>query len=405
MPELNSTLFPLGESDPKKRLHFLHIDVTVRCNLHCSYCYYGDFNTASAQKQEVSLERLLSLLVEARGLGCTRVIMSGGEAFMSKKIWPLIDKCAELGLEMSFITNGTLITKDTVRKLEDVKALLYEIKVSYDGLGHDEIRGVGNGAKTLNAIDMFAEAKLPWTVNTILTKKNVGGLRELYFWLKEKIPKSWRIDHPFMQGNVLQNHDSLVLEDMSVVFSVAAEILADYLASRPPFEIWMFNIYRPGLEAWDFTKQRPEMHPCTYNKRNVAIRGNGEVTPCSRLLYELSNAKKTDLKDALTSDRFKEFWSISINDIASCRGCRYLGVCGSGCRAHAYYQFKTIMRHDPMACTIMPLYEQWILPLFTLETQASFASLLNEDGAIPDPTHGASKGVLHRRKSATEQIA
>ncbi len=383
MNTINPTLFPLGNNDPKGRLNFVHIDVTVRCNLKCTYCYYGEFNNKNSQNKEVSLDRLKEVIDEASELGCTRVIFSGGEVFLGDRVWPLVDKCAELGMEMSFITNGTLVNEDVIKKLVSNIDLIHEIKISHDGKNHDDIRGAGSSEKTLRAIDQFCEANLPWTLNTIITKKSIDDLPDIYEYLNKKNPKAWRIDHPFSQGNMLSAKDELEINDFTLIFDLLADILSDYLASDKHFELWMFTIYRPGLEMWDFTKQKGNMHPCTYNKRNLAIRGNGEVTPCSRFLNELGNVKVGTLSETFDTDKFAGFWSIAIDDILQCQGCRYISICGAGCRAHAYYENGSVVTADPIACKIMPLYESKIVPLFSIDTRASFAALVDQKGFVP----------------------
>lgn len=383
MATINPTLFPLGKNDPKSRLNFIHIDVTVRCNLKCTYCYYSEFNNKESQNREVSIERLEEVITEAYELGCIRVIFSGGEVFLGNRVWPLVDRCAELGLEISFITNGTLVNEEVIEKLATNYELIHEIKISHDGENHDEIRGDGSSKKTLRAIDLFSDAKLPWTLNTIITKKSLDDLPGIYEYVKKKTPKAWRIDHPFSQGNMLSAKDELEIDDFTLIFDALADILSDYLASDQKFELWMFTIYRPGLEMWDFTRQKSNMHPCTYNKRNLAIRGNGEVAPCSRFLNELGNVKGGSLNEALDTDKFASFWSIAIDDIQQCQGCRYISICGAGCRAHAFYENGSIMTADPIACKIMPLYESKIVPFFSIDTRASFASLLDPTGFVP----------------------
>ena len=50
----------------KKRpeLLYLHMDITVKCNLYCLYCFYGDYNNLEKIKEEVSLERLREIIDE-----------------------------------------------------------------------------------------------------------------------------------------------------------------------------------------------------------------------------------------------------------------------------------------------------------------------------------------------------
>lgn len=366
-----------SNKDNKSQIKYLHIDVTVKCNLKCSYCYYSDYNNKSSISKEIEIEKLRELILESKLLGCTRIIFSGGEVYSSDKFPELLDFCADNELEITLITNATLVSEKNLAQLLRIRKWIHEIKISYDGLNHDIIRGKGNGKKTLDTINEFDECGLPWTMNTILTSLNIEGIFELYEFLKTKNPKAWRIDHPFFQGNYTKNFQYLAIPDFDNLFLRLSSLLKIYLTEKPNFELWMFTIYRPGLENWNFTKQEKHLHPCTYNKRNLAIRGNGELTPCSRFLFPLGDVKKDSIDKIRTdSTTFKDFWNIKIGELKACQSCDYLYSCGGGCRAHAYYETGDLMNSDPIACKIMPLFHKMIIPLFSVETQKCFNDLV-----------------------------
>ncbi|CAJ2794745.1 radical SAM/SPASM domain-containing protein [Burkholderia pseudomallei] len=362
----------------KPKVKYLHIDVTVICNLKCTYCYYGDYNNKVSKEKEVSLEKLKETILDAKILGCTRVIFSGGEVYTSDKFEPLLFFCAENNLEVTIITNGTLAKRSNVANLLRIRKHLHEVKVSFDGVNHDKIRGKGSTTHTLDFIEELNACGLPWTLNTIITKLNLPGLKDLYNFLLKRSPKSWRIDHPFLQGRYVKSQGKLALDSLESAFVQLAEILSQYLCDKPNFELWMFTIYRPGLEDWAFTKQDLHMHPCTYNKRNIAVRGNGEITPCSRFLHPMGNIATSSLSSVRKEKGFSDYWNIRIGDLQDCRNCKYLYACGGGCRAHAQYETGDLMSNDPIACQIMPLFERYILPLFSQSTRDSFEILVRE---------------------------
>src|SRR5690554_4617447 len=98
----------------KSQIKYLHIDVTVKCNLKCTYCYYSDYNNKASIEKEVGIERLEELIIEAKNLGCTRIIFSGGEVYSNKRFPELLNFCADNELEITLITNGTLIRSENV---------------------------------------------------------------------------------------------------------------------------------------------------------------------------------------------------------------------------------------------------------------------------------------------------
>lgn len=217
-------------------------------------------------------------------------------------------------------------------------------------------------------------------MNTVINKYNVNYLNQLYEYLIDKNPKYWRIDIPFISGRMKKNVDEIGILDIDYIVQKLATLIKRNINSYiKPFEMFIYNIYSPNLENYDFAEKKPNIHPCSYNKRNLGIRGLGEVTPCARFLdLKLSSVRDQGIREAKKSDLYINFWNIKVSDFTECKSCRYYRICGSGCRANAYEKYGDIMRKDPLNCEIFPAMEKYIIPLFSEETQKSFRELLNE---------------------------
>src|SRR5262245_60682387 len=64
-------------------------EATMRCNLHCEFCYVGDLlNLEGEWRQELPLETLKRAFPEHDGL---QVSLTGGEIFMRKDILGVMD--------------------------------------------------------------------------------------------------------------------------------------------------------------------------------------------------------------------------------------------------------------------------------------------------------------------------
>ncbi|MFM9281292.1 radical SAM/SPASM domain-containing protein [Paenibacillus jiagnxiensis] len=369
----------------KPELRYLHMDITVKCNLTCKHCFYGDFNKKEFFQQEVELERLYEIVDEAKSMGCERIILSGGEVLTSNKFFPLLEYCKNRGINNIFISNLTLLNDENLFKLQQFADNITEIKVSFEGKNNDFIRGNGTEKIILKNIKKLDHLKLPWTINTIINKYNVNHLNDIYQFLKSHHPKAWRIDLPFNAGRYKQYKNDIHEENYELVFKRLSEVIKNYLDERPDFELWIFNVFQPGIEDCDFVEKTQDMHPCAYNKRNLGIRGLGEVTPCSRFLQlELGNIKNESIRNVKESDRFKNFWNIELSDFRECQKCKYLKICGCGCRAFAYEAYGDIMRKDPLNCEVMPLFEKYIIPLFSQETQKSFHRLTSNEKLVTE---------------------
>src|SRR4051812_25047504 len=120
-------------------------EATMRCNLHCEFCYVGDLlNLEGEWRQELSLEAISKAFPEQSGF---QISLTGGEIFMRKDIMSVLDLFRTKGYACGYLTtNGTIISEERAEALADLAArgFLKHISVSVDGPKelHDAARGL-----------------------------------------------------------------------------------------------------------------------------------------------------------------------------------------------------------------------------------------------------------------------
>ena len=120
-------------------------EATMRCNLHCEFCYVGDLlNIEGEWRQELTIEGLAKAFPEQNGF---QISLTGGEIFMRKDIMSVLDLFREKGYACGYLTtNGTIITEERADALAELaaKGFLKHISVSVDGPKdlHDAARGL-----------------------------------------------------------------------------------------------------------------------------------------------------------------------------------------------------------------------------------------------------------------------
>src|SRR3982751_7093666 len=120
-------------------------EATMRCNLHCEFCYVGDLlNIEGEWREEMTLDALRKAFPDNPGL---QVSLTGGELFMRKDIMSVLDLFKEKGYACGYLTtNGTIINEERAEALADLAAagFLKHISVSVDGPKelHDEGGGL-----------------------------------------------------------------------------------------------------------------------------------------------------------------------------------------------------------------------------------------------------------------------
>ncbi len=164
-------------------------EATMRCNLHCEFCYVGTLlNIEGEWREELPLDVLRRAFPEQSGL---HVSLTGGEIFMRKDILQVMDVFREKGYVCGYMTtNGTIISEeraDALARLAEA-GFLKHISVSIDGPGelHDKARGVKGtfertaaGLRRLQAAARARHAPLRVSVNTTVAHETLDALTEM----------------------------------------------------------------------------------------------------------------------------------------------------------------------------------------------------------------------------------
>ena len=96
-------------------------EATMRCNLHCEFCYVGDLlNIEGEWREEMTLDALRTAFPDNPGF---QVSLTGGEIFMRKDIMSVLDLFRDKGYACGYLTtNGTIINDERAEALADLAA-------------------------------------------------------------------------------------------------------------------------------------------------------------------------------------------------------------------------------------------------------------------------------------------
>lgn len=155
-----------------RRIDYLRISVTDRCNLRCVYCIPEGIRLVP-RRQILRYEEIMEIAKIAISCGIKRVKITGGDPLVRRDVIKLIESLANLeGLEdLSLTTNGILLEK-YARDLK--RAGLARINISCDTLNDvrfREITGGGELKKVLAGINEVRAAGFhPIKLNVVLLK-------------------------------------------------------------------------------------------------------------------------------------------------------------------------------------------------------------------------------------------
>ena len=132
-PMSNSLIDPFG-----RKVDYLRLSVTDRCNLRCTYCMAEDM-TFLPRQQILSLEELRDVASAFVELGVRKIRLTGGEPLIRRDIVKLVSAISVLpGLdEVTMTTNGMLLPK-MAQPLKD--AGMNRLNISIDSLQPDRFK-------------------------------------------------------------------------------------------------------------------------------------------------------------------------------------------------------------------------------------------------------------------------
>lgn len=192
-----------------RRIRYLRISVTDRCNYRCSYCMPEDlgdrlsFEPRSAVLSFEEIERLVGIFAR---LGVRKIRLTGGEPTIRKGIVDLVRRIAAVpGIEQVVMTSNGHLLPDLAAPL--AAAGLVAINVSVDTLDPARfaaLTGRGDLARVLAGIDAARAAGLRVKLNAVaLRGVNDDELVALceYAWARAAVPRF--IEHMPMSGGQL----------------------------------------------------------------------------------------------------------------------------------------------------------------------------------------------------------
>ncbi|MDP8940088.1 MAG: GTP 3',8-cyclase MoaA [Actinomycetota bacterium] len=120
-----------------RKMDYLRISVTDRCNFRCQYCMPEDI-VFQDKSQILTLEEMLTFAEACLQLGVTKVRVTGGEPLVRRGVVWFVEQLKALGFEdVTMTTNGFLL-KDYLEDL--VEAGLDRINISLDTLQPEKFR-------------------------------------------------------------------------------------------------------------------------------------------------------------------------------------------------------------------------------------------------------------------------
>ncbi len=167
---------PLTQSSPvlidnfNRRIDYLRLAVTDRCNLRCVYCMPPEGIPFMPRQQVLSYEEMERLVRIVAAMGIRKVRLTGGEPFVRKNLVDFIERLVAIpGIEGVHLTTNGVLTGPHVPRLQELG--IAGINLSLDTLDRQRFVQIAR-RDALNAVlDTFhaiLAAGIPLKVNMVV---------------------------------------------------------------------------------------------------------------------------------------------------------------------------------------------------------------------------------------------
>lgn len=159
-----------------RRINYLRLSVTDRCNLRCSYCMPAEGIPKLQHGEMLSYEDLYRVACESVALGIEKIRVTGGEPLVRKGLVQFMGRLADIpGLrELVLTTNGLLLGELAIPLRQ---AGVQRLNISLDSLKPETFARITRGGdlrKVLDGIVVAEEAGFPPVKINMVVMKGIN---------------------------------------------------------------------------------------------------------------------------------------------------------------------------------------------------------------------------------------
>ncbi|KYK28925.1 hypothetical protein AYK20_06390 [Thermoplasmatales archaeon SG8-52-1] len=304
-------------------------ELTLRCNMNCIHC---GSSAGQKRKKELTTEEWNKVTKQLADLNCKEITLLGGEPFIRKDWYEISKEIKDLGIKVTYMSNGFLIGEKVIKKLRKIEPKT--VSVSIDGATketHDKIRQLKNSFdRCLEVISNLKKAGINTTVITSINKlnfKELPGLRSLL--INKDIV--WQLQIAIPLGRFKKDLLLSLEEYYAAAIFIASSRQKYSQKELPIIGTHCFGYYSKIL-------RNPMVFPwngCQAGISTIGIQSNGDVKGCLSLPIEFieGNIRKNTVIEIWQKPGFcsynRNFKKSYLNN--NCIGCKYGKKCRGGC--------------------------------------------------------------------------
>ncbi|MHA1269837.1 MAG: radical SAM protein [Candidatus Helarchaeota archaeon] len=325
----------------KYRLKEIDLHLTNKCNLKCYFC---SWNSVFSNGNFIPPTQFYKLIKEAVDLGLEDLHLTGGEPTLHPNLLNFIKFCTDYSINIRLQTNGFLLNEDFLNKLKN--AGLHKIMFSLDGdeKTHDYIRGKGSFKKVITAIESAKNIGFEVRINTVICHENIMKVKKILHYIYKIKPHIYSLFMFSPIGKSKARNEKLITGFMweKTFNTIKTFITKKHLNIDFPIVVEKGFIFKNDNISLD----RSKLIGCGAGCDNLAklrdyiiITSIGDIYPCVFFAFNskwsLGNCFSDTLSNIYNSSPVWEKYKLFENPPKECIDCKYINMCGGGCRGYA----------------------------------------------------------------------
>jgi radical SAM protein with 4Fe4S-binding SPASM domain len=161
----------------------LDVYLTNACNLRCKFCFKFD----SEDAPRIEYDDVCEVLDAAYKRGHRYVSITGGEPFIYKRVFDVIEYAHQLGFWINILSHGGLLDQEKIDRLKEFWRV--RIRISLDGADcetHDALRGAGTFNNTMEKVGLLAQNGVVVGFGATISELNVNRMEDILLLAMDK---------------------------------------------------------------------------------------------------------------------------------------------------------------------------------------------------------------------------
>lgn len=315
-------------------LEEIDLYLTNRCNLSCDFCSIQ----ARRNMEELSLEKIKSIVDDAKKLGLKELHLTGGEPTLRDDLEDIVSYVVKSGLNTRLITNGTILSKERLEKLYELGLRNIMISIDGDAEYHNKERGEYAFERAIQTINNAIQLNMFVRVNSVAWRDNANCILEMPKYLSDLGVKVYSIFLGSPLGYAQARKDKVITPYCWKAFCDKLRDKVKDISMKVVVEKGFYFFEHDWYDINSLSGRGRGCNDIAKYEDFFLIKNNGDMYPCVFFSNEappIGNIYDNSLEEIVNKFREHEFYREIGNIQSECSDCNKSYLCKGGCRGYS----------------------------------------------------------------------